>query len=132
MTVALGADYLRRYLGASDGALHPLLESVLEGGGQGDLGEIAPLSLDQQQLVEQLVRPPVFQAARGLWYQSKVLQLMVDFCFARKGEEELFCDRQKRLARERVNRVVSVLRERLAEPPSLEEIGRAVGVVPSI
>jgi AraC-like DNA-binding protein len=58
------------------------------------------------------------------------LQLIVDFCFARSEQEELFCDRQKRLARERVNRVLGLLRQQLSEPPSLEEIGRAVGCSP--
>ena len=52
---------------------------------------------------------------------------MADFFFERQGEDELFCDRQKRQARLRVVRVAAILRERLAEPPSLEEIGREVG-----
>jgi AraC-like DNA-binding protein len=55
---------------------------------------------------------------------------LVDFFFERRGDDELFCDRQKRVARERVDRVVAILRQRLSEPPSLEDIGREVGCSP--
>jgi AraC-like DNA-binding protein len=41
---------------------------------------------------------------------------------------ELFCVRQKRLTRERVERVQTILHERFNDPPSLEELGREVGV----
>jgi len=77
-----------------------------------------------------LLHPPVLQGARPIWYRSKVLELMTEFFFDRQGEDELFCDRQKRTARERVDRVIAALRQRLAEPPSLEEIGRTVGCSP--
>ena len=55
---------------------------------------------------------------------------MAEFFFERRGEDELFCDRQKRLARERVERVVALLRKNLVEPLRLEEIGREVGCSP--
>jgi AraC-like DNA-binding protein len=55
---------------------------------------------------------------------------MAEFFFERRGEDELFCDRQKRLARERVERVIAVLRRNLITPPTLEAIGREVGCSP--
>jgi AraC-like DNA-binding protein len=55
---------------------------------------------------------------------------MVDFFFERPGQDELFCDRQKRAARARVDKVIALLRGALAEPPSLEELGRKVGCSP--
>jgi AraC-like DNA-binding protein len=131
LTVKFSSEYLDRLLAACDGSLHPLVEKFLRcDAPSSGLGEIAPLSLEHKHLVEQLLRPPVYQGARQLWYQSKVLQLIVDFCFARRDDDELFCDRQKRLARERVSRVITLLRERLADPPGLEEIGRLVGCSP--
>jgi AraC-like DNA-binding protein len=131
LTVEFSVDFLRRQLAACDGSLHPLVEKFLRSEARAvSLGEVLALTVEQEQLVEQLVRPPVFQGARSLWYQSKVLQLIVDFLFVRRGEDELFCDRQKRLARERVSRVASLLQQRLAKPPSLQEIGRAVGCSP--
>ena len=55
---------------------------------------------------------------------------MADFFFGRRGEDELFCDRQKRMVRERVDRVMAILRRDLAEPPTLEKIGREAGCSP--
>ncbi|MBU6410890.1 MAG: AraC family transcriptional regulator [Verrucomicrobia bacterium] len=131
ITVEFSPRFLREHLLQCDGALHPLVEKfVLSGACPSGVGEIHRLTTEQEQLISQLLRPPSFQGARRLWYQGKVLQLMVEFFFERRGENELFCDRQKRLARERVDRVVAILRRSLAEPPTLEEIGREVGCSP--
>lgn len=131
VTIEFSASFLRQQLAACDGALHPLVEGcVLHDPPPAGLGEIHRLTTEQEQLIAQLLHPPVSQGARPLWCQSKVLQLMADFFFERRGDDELFCDRQKRMARQRVARVLAVLRQRLAEPPSLEEIGREVGCSP--
>jgi AraC-like DNA-binding protein len=131
VTLEFSVGFIRAHLSRFDGALHPLVESFLQGRSRRPgLGEFQPLTAEQDLLTTRLLNPRVFQAARPLWYQSKLLELMADFFFARRGESELFCDRQKRVARERADRVVSILRAALAEPPSLEEIGRAVGCSP--
>jgi AraC-like DNA-binding protein len=103
---------------------------VRDGSGFDGLGEIHRLSSQQEQLTAQLVSPPVFQAARSLWYHSKVLQLMVDFFFERRRDDELLCDRQKRLARDRADRVIAILKQRLSAPPGLEDLGREAGCSP--
>jgi len=131
ITVGFSPRFLGEHLIQCDGALHELVEKVvLAGGDAGKLGGVHRLTTEQEQLISQLLYPPSFQGARRLWYQSKVWQLMVDFFFERQGKDKLFCDRQKRLARERVDRTVAFLRQRLAEPPGLEEIGRRVGCSP--
>jgi len=131
VTIEFAPSFLRNHLSQCDGALHGLVEkSVLFTTPPAGLGEIRPLTAEQEQLTSQLLHPPSLQGARRLWYQSKVLQLMADFFFDRKGGDELFCDRQKRLARERVDRVIAILRRNLAEPPSLEEIGRQAACSP--
>jgi AraC-like DNA-binding protein len=130
-TVEFSREFLRAQLAGCDGALHPVVEGFVQGDSRrGGLGELHRLTTEQEQLVVQLLHPPAFQAARGLWYQSKVLHLMAQFFFERPGRDELFCDRQKRTARERADRVAVLLRQRLNEPPSLEEIGREVGCSP--
>jgi AraC-like DNA-binding protein len=88
------------------------------------------LTSEQEQRAARLLCPPVCQGARSLWYHSKVVEWIAEFFFQRRGEDELFCDRQRRLARERVDRTIGILRRRLAEPPTLEEIGREVGCSP--
>lgn len=131
ITVEFSRRFLRNHLLPCDGALHPLVERfVINGSSSAGLGEIHRLTSDQEKGIRQLLQPPSFQGARRLWYQAKVLQLMVDFFFERRGQDELFCDRQKRLARERTDRVVTLLHQRLAEPPRLDEIGREVGCSP--
>ncbi len=130
-TIDFSARWLRACLSACDGALHPLIEDFLSGTkAAADVAEVRPLPMSLEDLARKLVHPPVPQGARGVWYQGQVLQLMSEFFFERAGSDELFCDRQKRLAQERVQRVIAILRRDLAAPPGLETIGREVGCSP--
>jgi AraC-like DNA-binding protein len=70
-------------------------------------------------------QPPVYAAAQPVWYQCKVLELAVTFLV--QPEEELFCTRQQRLAQERVEQVIFLLRQNLAAPPTLEALGKKIG-----
>jgi len=88
-----------------------------------------PMSAEQRAVVGSLVQPPVPKAAQALWYQSKALELMAHFLFTPK-DPELFCMRQKRVARERVERTKELLARDLANPPTLEALGREVGCSP--
>jgi AraC-like DNA-binding protein len=84
------------------------------------------LSHDQQQLVLSFRSPPVFQAAQRLWSQAKALEVVAAFLYQPVAGEELFCQRQHHLNRERVQKVLAILKENLAQPPGLEELGRRV------
>ena len=131
ITVEFSPRFVANRLSSCDGALHPLVEKFVGTGPRFcAVGETRRLSAEQEQWIRQAVRPPVSQGARPLWYESKVIALMAEFFFARPDDEELFCDRQKRLARERVDRVIVILRRSLEAPPTLEEIGREVGCSP--
>ena len=131
LTIEFSRRYLRQQLSKCDGALHPVVEDFVRGGApRTRLGEPHRLSTAQEQSIAQLLHPPVFQCARPMWCQGKVMEIMAEFLFERQGEDELFCDRQKRLARERVERVVALLRKNMVEPLSLEGIGREVGCSP--
>ena len=80
-------------------------------------------------LLESLRHPPVFAPAQAIWFECKAVELAAQLFFS-PSDGEFFCTRQQRAARERVDRARSVLRERLSEPPSLEELGRIVGCSP--
>jgi AraC family transcriptional regulator len=54
---------------------------------------------------------------------------MSHFLFAPK-DPELFCMRHKRVARDRVERTKELLARDLANPPTLEALGREVGCSP--
>ena len=88
-----------------------------------------PMTSEQRQVVASLLAPPVSKPAQSLWYESKSLELMSHFLFAPK-DPELFCMRQKRVARDRVERTKVLLARDLANPPTLETLGREVGCSP--
>ncbi len=126
-------EFSREYLASSAEGCAQSLEPALRRGLRRDAitHGVAPLRMlnpTQQALVASICTPPVTPAALPLWYESKVLECIAAFLFP--AGEELFCTRQKRVAEERVARVVTALQEALAEPPTLEELGRKVGVSP--
>lgn len=128
ITVEMSFDFVRRQLGDFAPSLHPLVRDVVAG--RGETSTVAPttrLTSRQQQLLASLREPPVLAAAQALWYQAKALELVADLFFLTPGGQELFCQRQQRLSAERVEKVIALLRQDLTNPPSLEDIGRAVG-----
>ena len=131
LTVELSFDFLRRHLGESAAALHPLIRPAVTGGhAPSAVAPPARLTSRQQQLLASLREAPVLARAQPVWYQAKALEVAAEFFFAAPGEPELFCERHRRLAAERVEKVIALLRANLAEPLSLEAIGRAVGCSP--
>jgi len=130
LTIEFPAAVLTAMLGKHAASLNPLLRRVVAGETVfNGASEAQPLTSRQQLLAASLRKPPVMAAARSLWYQSKALELAVEFFFE-PAKEEFFCVRQLRLAEDRVERVKAILRRNLAEPPSLENIGREVGCSP--
>lgn len=131
LTLEFSRGYLRQHLRDCDGALDPLVERIISGDThRSALGQVRRLTPEQERGAAQLIHPPVAQGARALWYSGKVRQLMADLFFTQPEEEELFCDRQKRLARERAERVIALLRRNLVEPLSLGALSREVGCSP--
>lgn len=130
VTVEFATAYLEEHLDGQGGALHPVVRrAVGRGGREAGLGPVRRLTGAQQHLASTLKAPPVAQAARALWYQCKAQELMAQFFFQADVPEQ-FCTRQNRLAEERVQRVIELLRADLAEPPGLQEIGRQIGCSP--
>ena len=131
LTVEMSFDFLRRHLGDFAPSLHPLVREIVAGK-SGKSAVMTPMRLTsrQQQLLTSLREAPVLAAAQKLWYQTKALELAAELFFLAPGETELFCQRQQRLSAERVDKVVALLRDKLVDPPNLEEIGRAVGCSP--
>lgn len=131
ITVEFAREFLRRHLNGQESGLHPLIRGILKAErAPSALSDVSALRAHQTRWVMLLRQPPVAHAAQALWYEGKVLALLAEFFFQPSPEEEFFCDRQKRLARERVERAIAVLRENLAEPPDLEGLGKRVGCSP--
>lgn len=131
VTIEFSPKFLRQHLSQCDGSLDPLIDCFMRGNSSSTrCGEIRKLTVAHEQQIAELLNPPVVLGARQLRYEGAILEIMADFFFGQRGQDELFCDRQKRLARERVELVIAQLRQNLVEPLSLEELGRRVGCSP--
>lgn len=131
LTVEMSFDFLRRYLDDFAASLHPVVREIVTGPVEKSaVAPVARLGSRQQQLLLNLRDAPVLTAARSLWYRTKALELAAELFFVAPGEQELFCQRQQRLAAERVEKVIALLQKNLSGPPNLETIGRAVACSP--
>ena len=128
LTVEFSCPFLAQHLGLMSPVLHPLVRSAIENCPCELIsGATVRLTSAHQQLIATLRQPPVYAAAQPLWYQCKALELATSFFLQPPPEQELFCTRQQRLAQERVEQVIFLLKQNLAEPMSLEELGRKIG-----
>lgn len=128
ITVEFSFAFLREHLASYAGALHPGLKSVLDGADTLSwTSGTMRMGARQQQLLQSLREPPIFAAAQPLWYRTKALELATEFFFGSADGSEFFCQRQKRVASHRVERVLALLRRDLINPPTLEDLGKTVG-----
>jgi len=131
ITIELREDFLARHLTAFEGELHPLIRSAIaKGNRESGLAAPEPMNARQRELVASLRQPPVLASAQALWFQAKALELMGELFFVPPNAAELFCHRQQRVARDRVEAVQSILKRDLIQTPSLETIAREVGCSP--
>ncbi|MGA2247704.1 MAG: AraC family transcriptional regulator [Verrucomicrobiota bacterium] len=128
LTVEFSCPFLASHLAQMGPMLHPLVRAAIE-----DCpcelvsGATVRLTSAHQQLIATLRQPPVYAAAQPLWFQCKALELALSFFLQPPPDQELFCTRQQRLAQERVEQVIFLLKQNLAEPWSLEELGKKIG-----
>ena len=128
LTVEFSCPFLVKHLAEVGPVLHPLVRSAVENcPSELVSGATVRLSSAHQQLIATLRQPPVYAAAQPLWYQCKALELAVTFFLQPPPEQEMFCSRQQRLAQERVEQVIFLLKQNLAEPLTLEDLGRKIG-----
>jgi AraC-like DNA-binding protein len=128
LTVEFSCPFLAKHLADMGPMLHPLVRAAMGNGpGEPVSGATVRLTSAHQQLIATLRQPPVYAAAQPLWYQCKALELAVTFLLQPPPGQEMFCTRQQRVAQERVEQVIFLLKQNLAEPLSLEELGRKIG-----
>ena len=126
ITVELSRGFLETQVDAMEDSLHPALRRWLINRG-GSAAAVGAMSPGQEITFQALRQPPVPVAAQKLWYQAKTLELLSQILFQPLQKEEFFCQRQKRVARERVERTTAILRSHLADPPDIEALGTQVG-----
>jgi AraC family transcriptional regulator len=129
-TLEFSRNHLQKQFVENEGDLEPQIRRVIFGDkDETVVGPTRPMSMEQRAVVANLASPPVSKAAQVLWYQSKALELMAHFLFEPK-DPEFFCQRQKRVARERVERAKELIAQDLANPLTLEALGQEVGCSP--
>lgn len=127
ITVELSLEFLRCHLAQGDAELHGGLKTTIGGRSGSLVSDSMRLSGEHQILIGSLRKPPVSIGAQRLWYRAKALEVASVLFYQPASGADFFCQRQRRLNQDRVQKVIAILRENLAETPSLEEIGRRVG-----
>lgn len=128
LSIEMSLDFLQQQLGEFVTSLHPLVRDVVsERPEKSFVAPVALMNSRHQQILSSLRQAPVLAVAQPAWFRAKALEVAAELFFIGQDHEELFCHRQKRLSAERVEKVVTLLRKNLSQPPPLEEIGRAVG-----
>ncbi len=131
LTLEFSRDYLTRHLAGREAALREGVRRVVfPMEGEGRIAAVYPLAAGYRSVLAALRAPPVAGVARSLWYEGKALELMAALFFGADEEPIPVRSRQAEVGRERVERVIRVLARRLAEAPSLAELGREVGCSP--
>ncbi len=129
ITVELSRSFVETQVDTMEDALHPALRRWLINRG-GSAAAVGAMSPGQEVTFQALRQPPVPVGAYKLWYQAKTLELLSQVLFQPVAPAEFFCQRQKRVARERAERTAAILRSHLADPPDIEALGAQVGCSP--
>ncbi len=111
LTVEFARSFLAKHLAVMESVLHPLVRAAMRDEPcELVSGITVRLNASHQQLITTLRQPPVYAAAQPLWYQCKALELAVTFFVQPPPEQEMFCTRQQRVAQERVEQVIFLLK----------------------
>lgn len=128
VTIELALPFLKKHIAMEELSRLPILAGLFAAPQTAPaVSDPVRLTHEQQQFALSLRNPPVRGIGQALWYQAKMLEAMAALLYQPAPEEELFCERRKRLSHERVQKVIAILKENLSETPPLEEIARRVG-----
>ena len=131
LTAEFSLDFLRRNLPPGLGQVRPFVQRIRDAKKPATAVEASqPLTPRLRLLVAALRSPPVSGAARTMWFTAKVYELAAELFFDHTAEAAFFCTRQTHVAQERVERTAALIREHLAEPLPLEQLGQRVGCSP--
>ena len=131
LTVDFSFSFLGEHLAELRERFHPVVRAAMDSRlGRPAASATVPMNASLQHTIAVLRRPPVHGPLEPVWYRCKALELAVMLLTKQPSEKELFCTRQQRLARERTEQAGFLLRQNLAEPPTLEELGRKIGCSP--
>jgi AraC-like DNA-binding protein len=123
-------SWVSRWLPSAAGGLRAPVDRFLKPGrGSEAVCEVNSMTAQMAQLAADVLQPPKAAAAWVCWHHAKALEMASRALLVNDGTE-LFCERTRRVGRERVVRVQEILLADLENPPALAELGRHVGCSP--
>lgn len=129
ITIELSPVFLQKRLHGSLASLLPIVADTIDSRAASTAVQAPrPFTSTQSAILRTLPNPPVTPSARGLWYEARLLECLAECLFAEA--DELFCHRQQRLDRERVERVKAALTADLEHAPTLPELARRAAISP--
>lgn len=128
LTVVMSKNWLTHTTLKNAKNLNPETRAFLDGQRRSGHSRGQILSSQVRRLSEELLAPPVPKPCHGLWFPARIQEILAHTLTAK--EVELFCERHKRVAHERIDHVKKILAEDLEHPPALAELGRRVGCSP--
>ncbi|MDD5198957.1 MAG: AraC family transcriptional regulator [Terrimicrobiaceae bacterium] len=122
--------WVSRWLADSMKTLREPVRRFLEGPGSGSAAsETVAMPAHVSRLAADVLRPPHAFSDWACWHHAKALE-MVSHALIVNEAEEPFCERTKRVGRERAARAREILLADIENPPSLSDLGRRVGCSP--
>ena len=128
LTVEMSRDWLHEAVRGHETVLNREAQGFLDGKARLRTAREQPLNPRVRRSAEEMLHAPIQGLGAGFWFRAKILEISALILV--EPTEELFCQRHKRLAFERVERVKQALARDLENPPSLSELGREVGCSP--
>jgi len=123
-------NWVNKNFGSKKQSLHENLVSLLDKKTQHSvlLNKVRSMSYLEHELCTALLNPPVHSDAASFWYLAKIIELLSLHLFKPPslGASETFCSNQKRLAKERVDKVLIWLEKNLDQSLDLKALAASI------
>ncbi|MBN8709027.1 MAG: hypothetical protein BGO12_13310 [Verrucomicrobia bacterium 61-8] len=125
-TIEISRPWLQQAISGHEGHLNRETLTFLSGNLKpSQQTRSAPLDQRLKRTTEELLHPPIPEPVNSLWFRAKALEIVSHVLI--DTTSELFCQRHKRVALDRVERVKQALARDLEHPPTLGELAKEVG-----
>lgn len=128
LTLEMSRSWLQEAIRGHETVLNREARGFLEGEARLRTAREQPLNPRVRRGADEMLKPPLTGSGGGFWFSAKIMEIAALTLI--EPSEEFFCERHKRMALERIERVKEVLATDLENPPSLSRLGREVGCSP--
>lgn len=124
LLVSFPIQWIEQKLSSIANELSPEWYGLLLGG---STSTVRPMEAEDRNWARGLMAPSLCEGARRLLEGSRLSEFFFRKVLLETQGKEFFCTRTRRIALERVERVRRAMRDRLENPPSLEELAALCG-----